>query len=262
MSGNQACAKQEPDVRKLYEDEKVAEDYVQDRFQQAWSRLLHRTQVNCVNHLIAQSDFKRVLEVAPGPARLTAEIDGVRNGTLVEASAEMIEVARHNLEKAGKYDSWNLCHGNAFELNRLGKSFDFVFTFRFIRHFETQDRFRLYEQFHSVLEPGGTLCFDVVNDISRARVDAQEAKDDDQNSKELSVYDVTYSDASFRAEMDQAGFEVVAMHPTIRHMAAQSWVSHKIGPRIEALASILVSGLELIPSANPLEWVAVCRKRD
>ena len=49
--------------------------------------------------------------------------------------------------------------GNAFDLAPLDRRFDFVFTFRLIRHFDAPERRRIYEQVAGRLRPGGHFLF-------------------------------------------------------------------------------------------------------
>ena len=270
---HEICAKKEADVRKLYQDEDVAQDYIEDRFTWSWSRLLHDKQVSVLNDLVAQQNVESVLELAPGPARLTADLRGVKRGLMVEGSEQMVEVAKKRLVAAGLDNTWELRCGNAFELEECPTDFDCVFTFRFIRHFETKDRQRLYEQILARLKPGGFLVFDAVNKVIRDGLDQQGATDESgetaksdasdnssEGAEELDVYDVTYTKPELESELRDAGFEPVALHEVVRHMNAQSWCSHKFDRRCAPLSRALVSFLAAIPPAHPLEWVVVCRK--
>ncbi len=251
-------ADKEESVSVLYQDTAVASSYIKQRFEFTWSELLHRTQVDVVNRCIASLAPQKVLEVAPGPARLTTDINGVSAGTLVEYSEQMLEVARQRLAEVGKEGNWTLLHGNAFELSQYGDGFDLLYTFRFIRHFDVEDRARLYRQMSEVMAPGGTLIFDVVGRAVRDALDAQAGKKPDEN---LDVYDARYSLGEFSGEMDEFDFDVVEMRPVLKHFGLQSNISYKLDRRIRGLAKALIGGLELLPSSAPLEWVAVCRKR-
>lgn len=250
-------AMQESTVKALYQDTAVSEKYIQDRFTWAWSRHLHRTQVAALNALIGEHRFASILEVAPGPARLTTDLVGVQSGVMVEASEAMLSVARDRLKQRGLSAIWDVRHGNAFELDALGRTFDFAYTFRFIRHFEERDRRRLYAQLAGRLNLRGLLVFDVVNRPTREAVDR---KYGGAPKTELPVYDVTYLESEFRAEMAANGFEVLSMKPVLRCFLLQAALSYKLQSRIPALADGLVKALEYVPAKNPLEWIAVCRK--
>ena len=84
---------------------------------------------------------ERVLEIAPGPGRLTVDVmpaverQGAR-AVLVEASAQMLAEARLRL---GDPKCCRLVQGDAFNLP-LGAVFDLVYVFRLIRHFRAAER--------------------------------------------------------------------------------------------------------------------------
>lgn len=251
-------ARHESSVRTLYQDTKVAEKYIQDRFTWSWSRLLHDLQVRILNATIRAHGVKSALEVAPGPARLTTEVEGLERGVAVEASAEMLEVARRRIREKNLESRWDLREGNAFDLSSVEESFDLVYTFRFIRHFALEERRRLYREIIDRLRPSGLLVFDVVNRPVTERLRVKYGSGDGDS---LPVYDALYTESEFRAEMDASGFEVVSMHPVLRHFELQAAISYRGDTRIRPLSNLLVRSLELIPGARPLEWVVVTRRK-
>jgi len=253
----EAC--EEHSVAALYQNAEVAEAYVGKRFAFSWSRLLHETQVAEINGVIDKYHPETTIELAPGPARLTTEIRGIRKGVLIEYSQEMLAQAKRRLEVRGLEPLWEVRHGNAFHLEDQRLQCDFLYTFRFIRHFMAEDRTRLYRNIHSCLKLGGLLMFDVVNKSVRQKLDANK---DSKPSGELDVYDMTYSVEEFSQEMTTHGFTVIFLKPVIRHFALQSWMSYMLDHRIRKWADGLVQLLEKIPSSNPLEWIALCRKID
>ncbi|GJL58139.1 MAG: hypothetical protein NPIRA03_09960 [Nitrospirales bacterium] len=252
-----AC--EEQNVAGLYQDTQVAESYCQRRFAHSWSSLLHRKQVTEVNRALAQFQPGDTVELAPGPARLTTEIRGVQRGIMVEYSHEMLTVAQKRLSEAGLASRWDLRHGNAFDLQSMDIHCDFLFTFRFIRHFIMSDRIRLYKQIHHCLRPGGYFIMDVVNRIMRERIEAQSSK---KSKNELPVYDMAYTPCEFEDEIEEHGFVVRRLIPVIKHFGLQSWVSFTLDHRIASLAYVTVAILERVPSLEPLEWIAVCQKME
>lgn len=246
----------EANVAPLYQDAAVAESYIQKRFSYSWQRLLHLRQIAAVQEVLSRTGSARILELAPGPARIAVDLDGVREGTMVEFSREMIEVAQKRLSDRGLLHKWKILNGNAFDLSGVPGGFDFVYTFRFIRHFQIQDRERLYGQIAGKLRAGGLLVFDVVNRPLRERLDAGKQAGSDA----LPVFDALFTEAEFRAEMSRNGFEVETMAPLLRWFGLQSWLSGKLDDVAPAISSSLVNGMERLPSRNPLEWIAVCRK--
>lgn len=250
-------AQEETSVKTLYEDVYVAEGYIKQRFGHAWGKLLHSKQVAAVNRVIEEAQTKNILEIAPGPARLATELKGVRHGLMIDNSAAMLTVAQHRLEAAGIAHLWQLQKGNAFELEKIGQKFSFVFTFRFIRHFRQDERGRLYSSIGHCLEPRGLLLFDVVNKTIRQQIDLENPV---RPKDELNVFDETYSSESFADEMRKYGFRVLRCMPILNHFFLQSWISHRLGYRLPGFSSALVRSLEVIPSREPLEWIALCQK--
>ena len=250
-------AQEEQSVKSLYEDVKVAEEYIKQRFGHAWGKLLHCKQAMAVDRFIKETALERVLEIAPGPARLATELKSVRHGLMLDNSAAMLAVARRRLEAGGVAHLWELQKGNAFELEKLGRRFHLVFTFRFLRHFRQEERARLYGSIGQCLEPGGLLIFDVVNKTVRHRI---EERNPTRPEGELNVFDETYSVESFREEMKRHGFHVLRLESVVNHFFLQSWISGRLGYRSPGLALMLVRVLEQVASRQPLEWIAFCQK--
>jgi hypothetical protein len=98
---------------------------------------------------------------------------------------------------------------------------------------------------------------DVVNRTVRQKLDAQQPP---RLSGELDVYDETYSPETFYQEMKAHGFAVLRLVPVVTHFSLQSWISYRLDHRFPAVSNLLVRMLEKVPSTQPLEWVALCRK--
>jgi SAM-dependent methyltransferase len=251
------AAEDEKSVSDLYKNTDVAESYIDKRFALSWNRLLHDRQVSAVNRGIKAFCPKKLLEVAPGPARIATDLAGVQSGVMVEFSEQMIEVGRARLRDAGLDTVWEVKHGNAFELEEFYHHFDMIFTFRFVRHFATKDRNRIYKQLHSCLHPGGIVIFDVVNRHIRDKLDSKARA---KPKGELDVFDVTYQQDDFASEMEANGFEVMDLEPTLNHFQLQAFISNRLDHRIKFISEPLVRFIERIPSQHPLEWIATCRK--
>jgi ubiquinone/menaquinone biosynthesis C-methylase UbiE len=244
--------KQPDEIRGAYSKTSTAEDYIDKRFVSAWGAVLHAAQVKAVNDVIRAHGVKRVLEIAPGPARLSRDVSGFERGYLCEFNESMLQVARRRLE--GTNGRWRLVRGDAFHLPlRSLSNLDLVYTFRFIRHFEATDRALLYHQVRSVLRSGGLFVFDAVN----VKVGLPSRVRD--GLAEYPIYDEFYTRETLERELVQHGFTPMSLIPVIRHMVAQQQIQVLVGPRSNALARRLISMLELVPG-HPLEWIVVCRK--
>src|SRR4051794_3553628 len=90
-------------LREAYRDERVASNYVAERFREPLGALLHRRQVSAVRQVIASHRPQRILEVAPGPARVTVDVITAmdRPPVLVDASQQMLQEAKRRLTASG-----------------------------------------------------------------------------------------------------------------------------------------------------------------
>ncbi len=257
---NNRIADEKTSVAALYEDSSVASSYLEKRMQFSWQRLLHTRQVEIVNEVVHRHAPDSVLELAPGPARISAELDGIKNGVMIENSEEMLKIARERLRLKGKDKSWEVIGGSAFDLDELlgERQFGMAYTFRFLRHFRDVERQQLYQAISRHVKKDGLLVFDVVNKTIR---DALDAGLKETPKGELAVYDVTYTIETFNEEMAKNGYAVEAMYPVMRQFGVQSWLSYKADDIVRPVVRALVNALEKVPSTEPLEWVAVCRKQ-
>jgi ubiquinone/menaquinone biosynthesis C-methylase UbiE len=244
--------KQPVEIQSAYSDTGTAEEYVDKRFTSAWGSVVHAAQVALVNGLIQAHQVKRVLELAPGPARLSKEIAGFDRGYLCEFNESMLTVARRRLRGTGR--RWQLMRGDGFQLPlKPGLNLDMVYTFRFVRHFEMHDRAVIYQQVRSVLKDRGLFVFDAVNAKIGLPARRREAP------TQYPIYDEFYTPASLRDELLEHGFTLLSLSDVMRHMTVQQQIQVLVGPRSFGLARRLISLLEYLPG-QPLEWVAVCQK--
>jgi ubiquinone/menaquinone biosynthesis C-methylase UbiE len=244
--------RQPEEIRGAYQKRETAEQYIDQRFTSAWGSVLHAAQVRVVNDAIRRHRVKRVLEIAPGPARLSHDVSGFDRGYLCEFNDSMLQVARRRLN--GHAGRWRLVRGDAFQLPfGADTAVDMVYTFRFIRHFEADRRAGLYNQIRSVLRPGGLLVFDAVN------VDVGLPARLKDGLEKNPIYDEYYRPDSLRAELQQHGFTLLSTTEVIRHLAIQNWVQVLVAPRTNALARAMIQALEYVPG-RPLEWIVVAQK--
>jgi len=236
--------KRPDEIRQAYSKNETAEAYVEERFQSGWGALLHRAQVAAVNNVIRQHHVKTVLEIAPGPARLSAEISGFERGVLCEYNQSMITVARRRLP-AGS--GWRIVRGDGFHVPVQSGRFDLAYTFRFIRHSDPPERTALYRQIHNALKPGGLFVFDAVNVRWR-------------DPGDLPIHDALYTRDGLFQELRDHGFAPLSLTDVIKHMALQRNLQILVSPRSRRLADRLIGWLEAIPSSSPLEWIVVCRR--
>lgn len=237
----------EHEIQDYYRGKETAAAYVQNRFLSELNRLQHEKQVHAVQRLIDREKPASILEIAPGPGRLTRDVRPGGRLVCLEYNEGMI--AQGKAATGGKAE-W--VQGNAFELP-FTEPFDFIYTFRFVRHFHHEDRGRLYEQIRRVLRPGGFLIMDAVNvHVSKPLRD--------KHPEEYPVYDKLYTADELRHELAQAGLEVVALEPVHKFYRWQTRSQVFIGPRANWLNRAIIRGLESLPCGQPLEWIVTCRR--
>jgi ubiquinone/menaquinone biosynthesis C-methylase UbiE len=239
----------EQEIQASYRDSAVAEWYIANRFESELMRLLHERQVGVVNGVMDAARPERALEIAPGPGRLTRDVRPAGELTCLEYNEAMIAQGRAACPATVKW-----LQGNAFELPFDAESFDFAYSFRFIRHFHRDDRRRLHQQLRKVLRPGATLVFDAVN-----RVVSEPLRKASPES--YPIYDKLYANPEqIRTELAEDGFEVTACLPVQRRFAAQSRAQILLGPRSRLLARTVIRTLERFGGREPLEWIVTCRR--
>jgi ubiquinone/menaquinone biosynthesis C-methylase UbiE len=237
-------------IRDAYRNDAVAKGYLAQRFREPLGALLHAAQAAVLRRELARARPATALEIAPGPARLTFEAAAAFRGTAValDASAQMLHEARSRLAAAG-HTSFRFVHGDAFALP-FRACFDFAYTFRFIRHFESDDRRRIYAELARVLRPGGRLLFDAVNERVSAALRAAAPG-------EYKHFDALHRPDGLRNELQAAGFRVLSLEGVQHRYALLQRVQILVAPRSRALARLLMEVVDRC-GGEPLEWIVTC----
>lgn len=241
-------------VRDAYRNEHVAARYIDERFREPLGALLHDRQASALKRLIGSRPSGRVLEIAPGPGRLTTEIASVAGvrGTVLDASAQMLAQARRRVEPVAR-GRWTFVHGDAFHLP-FDTEFDAVFVFRLIRHFDDGDRVRLYREIRRVLRPGGVLVFDAVNEAVSAPLRAR------SDPAEYGVYDALLRPEQIHAELAEAGFSVMSLEGVQRRYTLLHRLQVIVAPRSRAVARAAMELVDRFTGGQPLEWIVTCSR--
>jgi len=234
-------------IAKLYQGREVAEKYVGERFASEIGRLVHGRQVKFVNQLIMAHQPRRVLEIAPGPGRLSRDVKIQGSLFCLEYNDGMIEQGRSACD--GKA-TW--VRGDGFQLP-FGQVFDVVYSFRFVRHFHRKDRECLYSEIKRVLRPGGYFLMDAVNERFSKPLRIA-------HPEEYPVYDKLYRPNELRKELSGAGLESVALLPVQKYFGWQYRSQTFLGPRARWANRMVIWALERLPRTDGLEWVVTCRR--
>jgi len=241
------------DVRDAYRNDAVASAYVEERFRAPLGALLHSRQADVLRSVIGRLQPEYVLEIAPGPARLTVDVAPLlaTPPVLIDASAQMLAQARRRL--AAINCRATVVEGDAFDLP-FPSQFDLVYTFRLIRHFELEDRRRLYRQIARVLKPGGMLVFDAVNEVVSRPLRERASADEHRH------FDALLTPDRLRQELREEGFEVERLVGVQHQYPLLLQTQILVGPRSRFLARAAMEVIDRL-GGEPLEWVVMCRRK-
>ncbi len=240
-------------IKSLYQNYRIASGYIDERFSKPLGRVQHKIQVGSINNAIRRYQIDNILEVACGPARLASDVKGFKKGIAIDTSDQMLEIARRRVRNP---DKWRFVNADAFNL-KLNSRLQLIYSFRFIRHFKTTDRMRLYKAFHGLLDNHGILIFDALHYEKIAFIRNIE------NRGQEKIYDKIYLDKkALENEIYTAGYEILELKGVIHHFYAQaviSRISNKL--KIDMIGIRAIYSIERIPLGRPLEWIVICRKR-
>ena len=246
-------------VKKYYQNKEVVQQYLKKRFLMPLRQIHHEKQVDFINKIIKNlSDKSRVLEIGLGPARLTIEVDVNTKCEkyALDFSKEMLRTAKKRLLRHNLFKYWNLINSDAFKLPFRDEAFDFVYTFRLIRHLGLVERARIYSEINRVLKKRGVLVFDAQNyNISYPH----RVKEGLEN---YPVYDVLYRREELISELEDQGWDIdlkgVMCRFNLQEFTQKALI--KLHVNYNLIKKILLL-LENGNDKNPSEWIILCRKK-
>ncbi len=240
------------EVQQHYQDEEVAENYLATRFTEPLNVIEHERQVSILNTIIRENNCQKILEFAPGPARLTAELL-VNGGTSIDSSATMLTIARNRMKQAGK--KWNFVQGDLLTMDLKAEQ-DLVFSFRFWLHFHQEERDKIYAQARRALRPGGYLVFEALN--RNIVLPLRKLL----GMKRYNVYDHLYTRQELLAELENNGFRVRHLYPILSRFWIQAGCSRPLKLlHLKKCAVNLIRFGERFESSEPYEWVVLAQKK-
>jgi ubiquinone/menaquinone biosynthesis C-methylase UbiE len=241
-------------LKEFYNDPKVVDSYLKDRIIQPLGSVLHQRQVAFVQRAIDRLAIKRVLDLAPGPATLGADLSPPRLAVGMDASFNMLQAAGRRTESRG--DRWQLAQGDAYQLPFATASFDLVYSLRFIRRFDRQRRDGLYAAIKRVLKPGGFFIMDAQNrTVSLPHRMAR-------GLERYPVYDELFLRHELVDELEENGFQVNELEGIMRRFDLQFKISRLRHFRLSGLARLMIRMLEHTHDRNPSTWMVLCQKKE
>ena len=206
------------DLKEYYFNKDLVDSYIEDRFKHPLGRILHESQVDVVNTAIQEYTVKDLLELAPGPGRVSFEINGFQKGVMIDASENMLDLAQKRLRNTNNYEKWSFEHSDIFDYT-TDQVFDLVFTFRFIRHLDDEKRVQIYSKIREFLKDKGLLIFDAINYHVSYPL-RQKAP------KAYPVYDKLYTRKELIQELHDNGFHVINMRSVQCHFRLQYFLNN------------------------------------
>jgi ubiquinone/menaquinone biosynthesis C-methylase UbiE len=240
---------QPEDLRAYYRKHEVVAQYLRRRTGQPLNGYLHAAQVRFLNDVIRERAPRRVLEIAPGPARLTAELDFTGSGVAIDTSPAMLAAARDRVRERGR--EWAFMRADAFALPFPNGRLDLVYTLKFIRHFGLDDRKRLYNEIRRVLAPGGAFVLDAQN--RAVSLPHRQRK----GLQHYPIYDVLYDVAELRAEIEASGFGVCRVEGVLCRFPLQARINRLRRVGLGQAARVLIALLDHVPGRNPSTWMVL-----
>jgi ubiquinone/menaquinone biosynthesis C-methylase UbiE len=224
----------------VYADPAMAESFDGLRFSGPIGEMLARTQEQVIAGFIAPIERQTLLDVGTGTGR--AAIALAKRGAIVtgvDASAEMLTVARRRAEAAGARVDFQ--EGDAHGLSYADRSFDAVVCLRVLMH--TPDWRQSLGELCRIA--GSRVVFDYPALVSAAALQALARRVAHAAGARVEAYRV-FSDASIRRELARRGFRIAGMHRQFVLPIA----FHK---RIESAAT--TERLEGVLAAVGLRWL-------
>ena len=246
------------EVKKYYQEQKTAKDYINRRFTEPLNVIEHEQQIFFLNHTIKKTNSKNIVEFAPGPARVTVDLDitNITRGLSLDASKSMLSIAKERMQNANKRWQFKQADLLSTRLNLKTKA-DLIFCFRFLLHFHPKERTIIYQQAKSNLKENGFLIFEAMNKTTVKPLRFLLGK------KRYFVYDKLYTKEELKKELSQNGFKVLKLHPIIKRVYLQSLLSRPFKLlRQNKTAEKIIRQVEKIPSTQPYEWIVVAQKKN
>jgi ubiquinone/menaquinone biosynthesis C-methylase UbiE len=241
------------DIKGFYNDPEVVGKYLEKRTAQPLNSVLHKLQVTFIKQVIESCSVMRVLDLAPGPARLSAEFNSPPLAVALDFSPNMLREARRRIVDCGQ--RWHLVQGDGYHLPFATESFDLVYSVRFIRRFDRPQRDKLYAEIKRALRPEGFFIMDAQNRLVALphRMSL--------GLERYPIYDELFLRDELVRELEENGFRVKQVEGMMRCFALQRWLNRLRRYRLSGLARVIIRALEYTNDRNPSTWMVLCQKK-
>lgn len=239
-------------IKGFYDDPQVVEKYIEKRIIHPLGSVLHELQLAFLRRTVSRFPITRVLDLASGPGRLSAEFKAPGLSVAIDFSLNMLKEARQRTVATG--NNWHLLQGDGFVLPFAPENFDFIYSTRFVRRFDRARRDVLYREIRRVLRPNGFFVMDAQNRaVSLPHRKAQ-------GLEKYPVYDELFLRDELINELEENGFRVIQIEGLMRRFPLQFRCNRLRRLRLSALARLLIRALEHTHDRNPSTWMVLCQK--
>jgi ubiquinone/menaquinone biosynthesis C-methylase UbiE len=241
------------DIKSFYNNPDVVENYLERRTAQPLNSVLHERQATFLKQAIESCSVLHVLDLAPGPARLSTELNSLPLAVAMDFSPNMLDEARRRMMAQGK--KWHLVQGDGYHIPFAAESFDLIYSVRFIRRFDRQQRDKLYAEIKRALRPDGFFIMDAQNRLVALPHRMS------RGLEKYPIYDELFLRHELIGELEENGFQVKQMEGMIRRCALQRWLNRLRRYGLSSLARMIIRALEHTNDRNPSTWMVLCQKR-
>jgi len=238
-------------IQDFYDDPAIVGRYIARRVGEPFNTVLHERQVGFLNQVIGELRPRRVLEVAVGPGRLSAEVRPASLMVGMDGSPNMLAEARRRTGDRGL--PWSFVRADGFRLPFATGSIDLVYTIRFVRHFDRSGRESIYRELRRVLRPGGHLVLDAQNRLVSLPHRQK------QGLHTYTVYDELWLRDELVAELEGAGLVPRRIEGVMRRFTWQRRLNRLRYFRLGSPARLLIRALEWSSDRNPSTWMVLCQ---
>lgn len=192
-------------IKSYYEQQSIAENYNADRFEQFPMNLYNAFEKKAVN-IIIQKEFEgkqlSLLDIATGDGRILGELTRYGEVTALDNSHEMLKIVQSKFSDSNV----NLIQGDYLE-DELQNKYDVITTFRYIRHFQYEERKKIYSRIKNNLKDDGLFIFDVPN------IEVELKLREIDKWSNFNIYDVFWTKESIKEELEMNGFKIKYIIP-------------------------------------------------
>ena len=234
------------ELQNHYSKKQIAIQYMNRRLGYPIGKYRHIVQVNAIENVIKKYAIKKVIEIAPGPGRLTKEIK-VEKGLAIDSSPEMLELAKQCIDQS----CWKLKLGNALDFS-VDEEYEMAMSFRFVWHLDKEKRIKLYSNIASALKGNGIWMFDAL--FKRPMYLGSLLK------RKEKVPEYFYNNMNeLIDELKEVGFEIIDEFSYLNHSNLQH-IINRVKPILGLDTAIkIISKLDLIKPKFASESVIICQ---